>query len=81
MGVPLFLPFKEGGIGRKGGNVWRGLIVSRIVWMETDQARGRTVSLNPSAFAALAAVEKEGFPLLDKALNKSSRVRPVSLAS
>lgn len=63
----MFLPFKEEGIGREGGNVWRGLIVSRIVWMETDQARGRTVNLNPSAFATLAAVEKEGFPLLDKA--------------
>jgi len=65
--VPIFLPFKEEGIGRECGNVWRGLIVSRIVRMETDQARGRTVSLNPSAFVALAAVEKEGFPLLDKA--------------
>ncbi len=50
-------------VGRK---VWRGLIFS-IVRVGTNQAMDRTVSLNPSAFAALATVEKERFPLLDKA--------------
>lgn len=43
-----------------------------------DEARGRTVNLNPSAITSLATVEKEGFSSLNKVLYKPLRVRPVA---